>query len=214
MRTPSARYLLLAMSVSIIACYNPDYQGAHFPCATDSDCPTDFICSAKSCRASAQTVAPAPSDPACKNGGVQVGTGVHACHGDFGTLSGMNLGDFAALCADGFQPCDDPNKDLLGGINAQTCAAVGGFYVAHLAASLHMGNGALQCGQGFTKILVGCGSGDGTQSFSGDCDHLTVGLRCDGAKAPWQCQTVFGQILDSTSHHATDGSGGLLCCQK
>lgn len=49
----------LLWALALFSCYNPNYDGAHFRCSGDGDCPRDYVCTKNVCqRPGADTAAP------------------------------------------------------------------------------------------------------------------------------------------------------------
>lgn len=218
MRIYSLYICLLAAS-----CYNPELPSGHFVCDSNSDCPTQQICSKQRC----VTPAPPPDlstssiDPTvdmavdpCKDGWVQLATDIFACRRNF-----AGNGSWTGLCRTGFHACDGRDAARLtaaGPAVTSACAAAGGFFAARLdvgVSNTNNGQADGNCSGGSSHGILGCGGDSKLVTLrTGPCSGLTRAALCSNGGEPsgWSCSGQSG-IGNTVTY--SGGGGGLLCCK-
>jgi hypothetical protein len=205
--------LMIPPCVLFLGCFSPDYSAIPIKCDADNPCPQGQSCGQGVCQAAntvdGATLSDAASDlnvpsNGCANGtGTATGNKAYACPGAFSS------GQARSLCSFGWHVCNDATS-----INAVTCNALPGFFVAEVLGSRLNPPQNPSCSPTsvLNRLLFGCGfSASYTAYYAAGCSGFNrfIEWKTDGSTNQYWDLSAGHSIDKAINHVATDG---VLCC--
>jgi len=211
------RTWLAALTLGLVACFNPDISQVTFTCAAGepNNCPEGQTCEGGVC------TAPSPADLAvtvrdlaaplpdlaqpsgCRSGRGKLLGSVWACTGAF------NPGEAAKLCASTHVLCISA-----AGLDTATCTAQEGFFLANVVGRYFTKGdltGVNCTGNDFYRVLYGCGNPTKARTASTPCGSFYQLVDCLEPSSDFRCPSgPFTTIDNVTNPYPLDG---VLCCK-